>query len=59
MNPPLPSDNDISPEDLPLRHRGIRVREAERIRQEFVQSRKRSLPEGCDGSDNPSDSDEP
>jgi hypothetical protein len=59
MNPPLPSDNDLSPEDLPLRHRSVRVREAERIRQEFVQSRKRSLPEERGGSDNPSDRDEP
>jgi hypothetical protein len=59
MNPPLPSDNDISPEDLPLRHRSNRVREAERIRQEFVQSRKQSLPEASGASDNPSDSNEP
>ena len=58
MTNPLPSDNDITPEDLPLRHRGTRASEAERIRQEFVQSRKRSLPEGCDGSDNPNTSDE-
>lgn len=43
MSLPLPPDNDITPEDLPLRHRLSREREAEKIRLEFVMSRKRSI----------------
>jgi hypothetical protein len=58
MNSPLPPDNEITPEDLPLRHRGTRAREAERIRQEFVESRKRSQPEGCSGVNHPNTSNE-
>ena len=40
MTQPLPPNNDFVPEDLPLRHRGFRAREAENIRQEFIRSRK-------------------
>ena len=40
MTQPLPPDNDSVPEDLPLRHRGFRAREAENIRQAFIRSRE-------------------
>jgi len=58
MTQPLPSDNDFVPEDLPLRHRGLRAREAENIRQEFIRSRKRSAPTQGETSANPLASDE-
>jgi hypothetical protein len=53
MTQPLPSPSDSVPEELPLRHRAHRARDAERIRQEFVQSRKRSYVEAGDASANP------
>ena len=40
MTHPLPPDHDLNSDDLPLRHRPTRAREAEIIRQEFVRSRK-------------------
>ncbi len=58
MTQPLPPDNDSVPEDLPLRHRGLRVREAENIRQEFIRSRKTSASAKGGHSANPSASDE-
>jgi len=53
MTQPLPPDNDFVPEDLPLRHRGLRVREAENIRQEFIRSRKIIVPPKGNTSANP------
>jgi hypothetical protein len=50
MTLPLPPDNDSVPEELPLRDRVSREREAEKIRQEFVESRKRSIFGECDTS---------
>jgi hypothetical protein len=58
MTQPLPPANDFVPEDLPLRHRGHRARDAEMIRQEFVRSRQRSSLDDCDSSANPIASDE-
>jgi hypothetical protein len=37
-----PSD-EPQPEDLPLRHRKSRAREAEKIRQEFIRSQKKMI----------------
>jgi hypothetical protein len=50
MSTPLPPDHDAAGEDLPLRHRPTRAREAERIRQEFVRSRKSATLGECDAS---------
>ena len=58
MTQPLPPDNDFVPEDLPLRHRGLRAREAENIRQEFIRSRKISAAAQDGSSANPTASDE-
>jgi hypothetical protein len=58
MTQPLPPDNDFVPEELPLRHRGLRVREAENIRQEFIRSRQGSAKPQGDTSANPPASDE-
>lgn len=41
MTQPLPPDNDFVAEELPLRHRGLRARDAENIRQDFIRSGKR------------------
>ncbi len=57
MTQPLPPDNDFVPEDLPLRHRGFRAREAETIRLEFIRFRKRSTAQQ-DSSANTQASDE-
>ncbi len=59
MTLPLPSDNDSVPEELPLRHRVSREREAEKIRQEFVRSRKGSIFEQSERSAKEMSSDEP
>ncbi len=53
MTQPLPPTNDFVPEDLPLRHRGLRAREAENIRQEFVRSRKIAVRPQGETSSNP------
>lgn len=57
MTQPLPSDNSV-PEDLPLRHRGFRAREAENIRQAFLRSRRITEPPQGDIPANPHDSNE-
>ncbi len=59
MTQPLPPNNDSVPEDLPLRHRGFRAREAENIRQEFIRSRKIFVPRKGSTSTNPHASNEP
>ena len=58
MTQPLPPINDFVSEELPLRARGHRVREAENIRQEFIRSRKRSTDPQGDSSANPHASNE-
>ncbi len=58
MTQPLPPNNDSVPEDLPLRHRGFRAREAENIRQAFIRSRKLTVRPQGDTSANPHDSNE-
>ena len=58
MTQPLPPNNDFVPEELPLRHRGLRAHEAEMIRQEFVRSRKRAILGKGEGTANNNASDE-
>jgi hypothetical protein len=43
MNLPLPPDEPSHPEDLPLRHRPTREREAEQIRQDFIRSQRKMI----------------
>ncbi len=59
MTQPLPPDNDFVSEELPLRHRGLRAREAENIRQEFVRSRQSSSKPQGETSANPPARNEP
>ena len=58
MTQPLPPDNDSVPEDLPLRHRGFRAREAENIRKEFIRSRRITVPPQGNSSAKPHASNE-
>jgi hypothetical protein len=58
MTQPLPTDNAFVSEDLPLRQRGNRARDAEIIRLEFVLSRKRSHISEGGASANPPASDD-
>ena len=58
MTQPLPPNNDSVPEDLPLRHRGFRAREAENIRQAFIRSRRITVSPQGNTSANSHDSNE-
>jgi hypothetical protein len=43
MNSPLSPDQSPCPEELPLRHRPTREREAEQIRQDFIRSQRKTM----------------